>query len=45
MMRHTYLTLELIGEAFKLGGITLTEANELLQQLERCRELYLKRNS
>ena len=44
-MKHIYLTLASIEEAFKLGGITLTEANELLQQLERCRELYLKRNS
>ena len=44
-MRHIYLTLASIKEAFKLGGITLTEANELLQQLERCRELYLKSNS
>jgi len=44
-MRHIYLTLESIEEAFNLRGITLTEANELLQKLERCRELYLMRSS
>jgi len=36
-MKHTYLTLESIEEAYNRGGITLTEANELLEQLQRCR--------
>ena len=34
-MTYTYLTLDSIEEAFTKGGITLMEANELLQQLER----------
>ena len=41
-MAHTYLTLESIEEAYTRGGITLTEANELLDQLKRCREFYIK---
>ena len=44
-MTHTYLTLESIDEAFTRGGITLTEANELIEQLKRCREHSLIKHS
>lgn len=37
-MRHAYLTLASIEQAFRDGGITLKEANELIHQVERCRE-------
>ena len=35
-MRHAYLTKEDIDVAYRLGGITVQEANELLKQLEVC---------
>jgi hypothetical protein len=39
-MRHVYLTKEEIDAAYRLGGITLQEVNELLHQVERCRQFY-----
>ena len=35
-MRHAYLTKEEIDAAYRLGGITLQEVNELLNKLEKC---------
>ena len=39
-MTHAYLTLDSIEKSFNEGGITLTEANELIKQLEYCRVFY-----
>ncbi len=41
-MRHVYLTKEEIDTAYRLGGITVQEAQELLHQLERCAKFYEK---
>lgn len=35
-MRHAYLTKEEIDRAYRLGGITRSEVNELLHTLEKC---------
>ena len=42
-MRHTYLTKEEIDTAYRLGGITLQEVNELLSKLERCAAFYAQK--
>ncbi len=35
-MKHVYLTIEQIDLAYRKGGITLMEVDELRAKLERC---------
>ena len=42
-MRHAYLTKEEIDSAYRLGGITLQEVNELLNKLEKCAKFYAQK--